>query len=263
MNLYVPSRKMTGPIAQDGKRRKTTWRQKLTERTKERAHRELRNPARRAFGKTLSRVASPRATRRPLSRAMRTGTIPRIGRRTCPAARAPARTRVRTPDRGKPILAQQPELLRGPQDGARQENRMAWSLRFSWWPWAAARPSRWRKNSIGDQLTKATKSTRKSWPSTTRSKPKGHDVHRAVLHDSDQHRDRTATRTCTAPTGIVVRIDPNKNQATMVSIPRDTRSTSTVTGRTSSTPPTRTAGAAGTIREANQLLGIGDLALRR
>ena len=37
------------------------------------------------------------------------------------------------------------------------------------------------KNSINDQLTKATKSTRKSWPSTTRSKPKGHDVHRAVL----------------------------------------------------------------------------------
>ena len=57
-------------------------------------------------------------------------------------------------------------------------------------------------------------------------------------------------------TNIVVRIDPEKNQATMVSIPRDTKIEIDGYGTNKFTAAYAYDGAAGAIREANQLLNV-------
>ena len=65
--------------------------------------------------------------------------------------------------------------------------------------------------------------------------------------DEDMHR---------SDTNIVVRVDPNKNQATMVSIPRDTKIDIDGYGTNKFNAAYAYDGAAGAIREANQLLGV-------
>lgn len=65
--------------------------------------------------------------------------------------------------------------------------------------------------------------------------------------DEDMHR---------SDTNIVVRVDPLNNQATMVSIPRDTRVDIDGYGMNKFNAAYAYGGAAGAVREANQLLGI-------
>ena len=115
------------------------------------------------------------------------------------------------------------------------------------------------KNSINDQLTKGNKTDEeilaindalKTEKDMTFTEPFymiliGTDE--AEDSDEDMHR---------SDTNIVVRIDPNKNQATMVSIPRDTKIDIDGYGTNKFTAAYAYGGAAGTIREANQLLGI-------
>lgn len=115
------------------------------------------------------------------------------------------------------------------------------------------------KNSINDQLTKGNKSDEeilaindalKTEKDMTFTEPFymiliGTDE--AEDSDEDMHR---------SDTNIVVRIDPNKNQATMVSIPRDTKIDIDGYGTNKFNAAYAYGGAAGTIREANQLLGI-------
>lgn len=115
------------------------------------------------------------------------------------------------------------------------------------------------KNSINDQLTKGNKTDEeilaindalKTEKDMTFTEPFymiliGTDE--AEDSDEDMHR---------SDTNIVVRIDPNKNQATMVSIPRDTKIDIDGYGTNKFNAAYAYGGAAGTIREANQLLGI-------
>ncbi len=65
--------------------------------------------------------------------------------------------------------------------------------------------------------------------------------------DEDMHR---------SDTNIVVRVDPVNNQATMVSIPRDTKIDIDGYGTNKFNAAYAYGGAAGAVREANQLLGI-------
>ena len=76
-----------------------------------------------------------------------------------------------------------------------------------------------------------------------------------ILIGTDEAEDSTEDMH-RSDTNIVVRIDPAKNQATMVSIPRDTKIDIDGYGTNKFNAAYAYGGAAGTIREANQLLGI-------
>lgn len=115
------------------------------------------------------------------------------------------------------------------------------------------------KNSINEQLTKGNKTEEelsaisdalKTEKDMTFTEPFymmliGTDE--AEDSDEDMHR---------SDTNIVVRVDPQKNQATMVSIPRDTKIEIDGYGTNKFNAAYAYDGAAGAVREANQLLGV-------
>lgn len=76
-----------------------------------------------------------------------------------------------------------------------------------------------------------------------------------MLIGTDETED-SQEETHRSDTNIVVRVDPTKNQATMVSIPRDTKIDITGHGTNKFNAAYAFDGAAGAIREANELLGV-------
>ena len=108
------------------------------------------------------------------------------------------------------------------------------------------------KNSVNEKLIKGNKSDEEIMAINDALKPEKdmtftEPFYMILIGTEDMHR---------SDTNIVVRIDPAKNQATMVSIPRDTKIDIDGYGTNKFNAAYAYGGAAGTIREANQLLGI-------
>lgn len=115
------------------------------------------------------------------------------------------------------------------------------------------------KNSVNEKLIKGNKSDEEIMAINDALKPEKDmtftEPFYMILIGTDEAEDSTEDMH-RSDTNIVVRIDPAKNQATMVSIPRDTKIDIDGYGTNKFNAAYAYGGAAGTIREANQLLGI-------
>ena len=112
-------------------------------------------------------------------------------------------------------------------------------------------------NSVNDQLNRGTKTDEELSalqdvlaPAQSFTEP-----FYIMLIGSDRRAD-DETMGARSDTNVVVRVDPTKNQITMVSIPRDTMIEIDGYGTNKFNAAYNYGGAAATIREANQLLGI-------
>lgn len=115
------------------------------------------------------------------------------------------------------------------------------------------------KNSVNEKLIKGNKSDEEIMAINDALKPEKDmtftEPFYMILIGTDEAEDSTEDMH-RSDTNIVVCIDPAKNQATMVSIPRDTKIDIDGYGTNKFNAAYAYGGAAGTIREANQLLGI-------
>ncbi len=114
-------------------------------------------------------------------------------------------------------------------------------------------------NSINDQLNRGTKSEEELSAISDALKPAASksftEPFYVMLIGTDETEDSTED-THRSDTNIVVRVDPQQNLATMVSIPRDTKIDIDGYGTNKFNAAYAYGGAAGAIREANQLLNV-------
>lgn len=114
------------------------------------------------------------------------------------------------------------------------------------------------KNSVNEQLTRGNKTDEEINAINDMLAPTNAeftDPFYMMLIGTDEAED-SVDETHRSDTNIVVRVDPVNNQATMVSIPRDTKIEIDGYGTNKFNAAYSYDGAAGAIREANELLGI-------
>lgn len=158
---------------------------------------------------------------------MRMAMALRTVRPTRPAAKVPART-ARTPaDCGKSIFAQQSKLLAARKKAGRGK-KIALGVIIAILVVAVGGGSAFAlwKNSVNEKLIKGNKSDEEIMAINDALKPEKDmtftEPFYMILIGTDEAEDSTEDMH-RSDTNIVVRIDPAKNQATMVSIPRDTK----------------------------------------